>query len=138
MAKEWKKIKDSYSNIDTDSRDSATLLYKNTIYVGKKFQSHAMLVCMVLYGMETSFEISRDNEWTIDGLYLKDGIPYTREEVDVDDSEILYGHLIGDNIFWDTLCLEDHEKISNYLKTSKDSYNHFVSYKMYSDYRKIV
>ena len=127
MAKQKKWKEKTECKLDIDDRDAATVIFGRELYIGETDFSHGMIVCEQVFGMY----IEGDTFLERHEYMAKNGITFYRDEIkkDIDEDKVLFGHLIGDKIYWD--CFGgSREKVRNMILNCKDKktvskYSHY-------------
>ena len=113
--KEWKKTRKEVSWLDYGNRDAPSIIINNELYIGTREQSHSHMVQNILYGMDR-FD---DCKFVSD-----DGFEWNRNNIE--DDNCWYGHVIGDNIYWELWDRSRYELTKAIRELRKNKYNHYV------------
>lgn len=130
MSKGWKGKNNNLVGVDIGNRDSPCILIDGRFIIGTDQDSHSTLIHKVIYGMGSNGE---DWESLVDA-----GMTWRRDGVE--DEDVAYGHVFGNNIFWD-IRENSTKDILGRLKSSLskvDDYTHFIVDPESGKYSKIL
>jgi hypothetical protein len=121
--KQWKEKVEK--RIDIGDRDGVSMIFNNELFIAGKDYSHAMLVSEVIYGIyidEGDYDSKRESLAKNGGVFFRSDL-----RKNGDDRYVLYGQLVGDNMYWDDIKSrsETIEILSNVNKNDLKGYNHF-------------
>lgn len=124
MAKKWKNS--HYDYFDYDDRDAATMILDGVLYIGSNGATHATMVQEIVYGMDFTkpYQELYDEKWNGGN---DEGILFYRYDVedDIEDShKYMFGHLVGNSVYWDIGNISSPERAINTLP--KDKYTHYL------------
>lgn len=108
MKKAYKKI------YDIGTREAPVLFVFGKLYIGNEIDTHTTLLNKVL-GLELQFtteDEALDINWNSKGITRFD---------DLDDSKILFGHLISKTIYWEDFS---DKKLIKYAMNKNREYRH--------------
>lgn len=114
--KEWKYY-------DYDNRDAPAIWYNNTLLIGHKGSTHATMIQEMLYGMNFEEDYCKLYEKKWNGEETE--INFGRTTIG-DDSNYIFGHVVGKEIYWDTFS-DINKECFLQLKNNKDKeYTHYM------------
>lgn len=87
--------------LDYHNRDAPCMLYNGEFYIGNNGSTHATMIQEVIYGMGFEEDYMKLYDIMLNDLDINNNIKFCRNEIDIEDEEIIFGHIKDKNIYWE-------------------------------------